>query len=170
MQAGAACAATDLTVEVEPRGPGFAVRTTATLSAPVSLVWEVLTDYEKLPQFIPGISRSSVRLRQGTRVLLEQEGEARFLIFSFPIQVQLDVQEYPQSSIVSHAVGGNLRRLQGRYELHLDGGRVGLRYAGEIEPDFGLPEVIGSYVLRNMVEEQFTAMVVEIERRAGLPR
>lgn len=166
-QAGATWAAEDLAVEVQGKGAGFAVRAGATVAAPLSLVWEVLTDYENLPRFIPGIAKSGVRVRKGNRALLEQRGEARFLVFSFPVQVELDVRENPQTSIVSRAVGGNLRRLNGRYDLHVDAGNVSLRYTGEIEPDFGLPAVINSFVVRSMVEAQFSALVAEIERRAA---
>jgi carbon monoxide dehydrogenase subunit G len=165
--AAAACGADDLAVEVERKGRSFAIRAGATVAAPVSLVWEVLTDYEKLPQFIPGISKSIVQAREANRVVVEQNGEVRFLVFSFPIEVRLEVRESPQTSVVSRAVAGNLRRMEGRNELDPDGGSVRLRYSGEMEPDFGLPPVVGSLLVRSMVEEQFTAMVAEIERRAA---
>lgn len=168
--AGAAGAADDLTVELARQGPGFAVRAGATLAAPVALVWEVLTDYEKLPQFIPGIATSAVRLRAGNRLLVEQKGEARFLIFAYPIEVQLEVREQPRRRVESRAVAGNLKRMSGRYELHPEGAGVRLRYTADIEPDFELPPLIGPLVLRNMVEDQFTAMVAEIERRAALAK
>jgi ribosome-associated toxin RatA of RatAB toxin-antitoxin module len=145
------------------------VLASAVLFAPAPIVWQVLTDYERLPAFIPGITKSSVRAREGTRLLVEQAGEARFLIFSFPIEVRLEVTESPSRGIASRAVGGNLRRMDGRYELAPDAARnaVTLRYTGEIEPEFNLPPLIGLAAMRHMVEEQFTAMVAEIERRAG---
>jgi hypothetical protein len=66
--------------------------------------------------------------------------------------------------------------MNGRYELQpalpkpgAEGGRGGvlLRYEGEMEPSFELPPVIGLVAVRSMVEQQFTAMVAEIERRAA---
>jgi hypothetical protein len=62
-----------------------------------------------------------------------------------------------------------VRRMTGRYEIQPDAehGAVLLRYAGQIEPDFALPPLIGVAALRSTVTEQFTAMVAEIERRAG---
>ncbi len=168
-QAGAAGAAEDLAVAVERTGSLFAVRARATVAAPLALVWQVLTDYERLPQFIPGISSSVVVLRSPDRVLVEQRGEARFLIFSFPIEVRYEVRESHPHWIASRAVGGNLRRMSGRYDINPDGARPGVQldYTGEIEPDFDLPPLVGPFALRSMVEEQFTAMVDEIERRAA---
>ena len=55
--------------------------------------------------------------------------------------------------------------MTGRYELSDEGRqRVLLRYSGLIEPDFRLPPLLGVAALRSTVEEQFTAMVAEIER------
>jgi carbon monoxide dehydrogenase subunit G len=169
-QAGAASGAEDLAIEVERMGERFAVRARATVAVPAELAWQVLTDYENLPRFIPGLTHSAVQLRGAGRALLEQKGEARFLIFSFPIEVRLEVRESPHTSISSRAVGGNLKRMNGRYDLQPDGAGVRLRYTGELEPDFELPPLIGPFVLRTMVEEQFTAMVAEIERRGALGR
>ena len=171
-QVGSAWCAEDFAVEVERQGRLFAVRARATVAAPLPVAWEVLTDYEKLPRFIPGITKSEVRLRSGNRLLVEQQGEARFLLFSFPIEVRYEVLESPPHRIASRAVGGNLRRMSGRYELHSDSPDAGmqLQYTGEMEPDFDLPPLAGAFALRRMAEAQFTAMVAEIERRAAARR
>jgi carbon monoxide dehydrogenase subunit G len=169
-QAFGASGAEDLGIDVERTGERFSVRAQATLAVPAELAWQVLTDYENLPRFIPGLTRSKVQQRGANRALLEQKGEARFLFFSFPIEVRVEVLESPHAWITSRAVGGNLKRMQGRYQLEPDGAGVRLSYAGELEPDFDLPPLIGPFVLRTMVEEQFTAMVVEIERRGALAR
>jgi len=166
-------AAEDLSVEAERRGERVAVQARAQISAPVAVVWEVLTDYEHLPRFIPGIAKSVVLSRDGSRLLVEQSGEARFLVFSFPLEVRLEVTERPPQSISSRALAGNVRHMSGRYEIQPDAerGTVLLRYVGEIEPDFELPPLIGVAALRSTVTEQFTAMVAEIERRAaGAPK
>jgi ribosome-associated toxin RatA of RatAB toxin-antitoxin module len=164
-----AYAAEELVVKTSRHGERFDVQARAVVAAPAALVWEVLTDYERLPQFIPGISRSVVSLRQRNRLLVDQGGEARFFIFSYAIRVRLEVLEQPPTRISSRAVGGNVRLMNGRYELHPGAapGTVLLRYYGEIEPDFELPPLIGATALRRTVERQFGAMVAEIERRAG---
>jgi hypothetical protein len=165
----AAGAADDLAVAVERKGDVFSVRARATLAAPAAVAWQVLTDYETLPRFIPGISTSVVLARSADRVVLEQRGEARFLVFSFPIEVRYEVRESPPHWVASRAIAGNLRHMSGRYDLNADTGRPGVRldYSGEMEPDFELPPLVGAFALRNMVEAQFTAMVDEIERRAA---
>jgi ribosome-associated toxin RatA of RatAB toxin-antitoxin module len=169
LAANGAFAAEDLSVQAERKDEGVEVRAQAFIAAPAALVWKVVTDYERLPAFVPGILRSQVRERQGNRLRLEQTGEARFLIFSFPIDGQLEVTESPPDSVTSRSLGGNLRRMNGRYDLRPDAARGGvvLAYAGIIEPDFSLPPLVGTAALRHMAEEQFRAMVAEIERLAA---
>jgi len=164
-----AAAAEDVLVEAHRQGESVEVRARATVAASPRLVWEVLTDYEALPRFIPGLAKSSVREKQGARVLVEQSGEARYFIFSFPIDVRLEVVESPPDSIASRAVSGNLRRMSGRYDIVVDAARgtCSLRYEGALEPNFPLPPIVGIAAMRSMIEEQFSAMVSEIERRAA---
>jgi ribosome-associated toxin RatA of RatAB toxin-antitoxin module len=170
LHAPAARPAEELSVEAERQGDAVEIRARAVVFAPLSLAWEVLTDYEKLPRFIPGMSRSVVTARNGARVVVEQSGEARFLFFGFPIETRLDVVETARERVVSRAVAGNLRRMDGRYDISRDEARMAciLVYRGAIEPGFDLPPLIGVAAMRAMVEEQFTAMVAEIERRAAL--
>jgi ribosome-associated toxin RatA of RatAB toxin-antitoxin module len=167
--AGRAHAAEDLLVEAQRQGDSVEVRAQATVAAAPRLVWAVLTDYEALPRFIPGITRSTVREKQGGRVVLEQSGEARFFIFSFPIDVRLEVTESPPDWIASHSIAGNLRRMTGRYDVAADvaRGTCTLHYRGLLEPAFALPPIVGVAAMRSLIEEQFTAMVAEIERRAA---
>jgi uncharacterized protein YndB with AHSA1/START domain len=160
-------AADELFVDAVRHGERFDLRAGALVAAPAALVWQVLTDYERLPRFVPGLSRSIVRLREGNRARVEQSGEARFLVFSYPIEVELEVVEAPTDWVESRAVRGNVRRMHGRYELHPQARGTMLLYSGEIVPDFHLPRFIGTAAVRSMVEQQFTAMVEEIERRSG---
>jgi ribosome-associated toxin RatA of RatAB toxin-antitoxin module len=169
-------AADDVSIEAKRRGDSVEIHARALIAASPSLVWQVLTDYEHLPSFIPGLLKSVVSQRQGNQLVLEQTGEARFLVFSFPIEVRYEVIESPPEWISSRAVGGNLRRMNGRYDIQpAPAGTVAeparsllLRYEGVIEPTFELPPLIGLVALRSMVEQQFTAMVAEIERRAAV--
>ena len=167
--AGPASAARDVEIEAHREGASVEIKAHAELAAPAAVAWQVLTDYERLPAFIPGIAKSVVRERHGAVLVVEQSGAARFLVFSFPIEVRYEVTERPQQSVESRAVGGNLRRMNGRYELEpgVEPLTVRLRYHGLIEPDFHLPPLVGVAALRSMAEEQFAAMVAEIERRAA---
>jgi len=169
---GIAYAAEDLTVEASRKGALVEVRARASFEAPLSVVWTTLTDYERLPEFIPGLKKSRVISRIGSTAIVEQSGEARFLVFTFPIDVTLEATEQPPSSLRVRALAGNLRHLEGGYEVESDpnGPKVVLHWVGTIAPDVSLPPLIGEVLMRVSIEDQFTGMVREIERRESARR
>jgi ribosome-associated toxin RatA of RatAB toxin-antitoxin module len=164
---GASHAAGEIKVEASRKGEFIDVRAYALIEASLSVIWTTLTDYERLPEFIPGLRRSKVTGRRGGTVTVEQSGEARFLIFTFPIDVTLEAVEKPPSSIQVRAIAGNLRHFVGGYKVEPDTSGAGmvLRWEGTIIPDVSLPPLIGEVVMRMRIEDQFTGMVREIERR-----
>ncbi len=169
---GSARAAEDLSVEAARKGAFVEVKARATIDAPLSVIWTTLTDYERLPEFVPGLRKSRVTSRSGSTVVVEQSGEARFLVFSFPIDVVLESVEKPPSSIRVRALSGTLRYLEGGYEVEpdQDSGKFILRWSGTIAPDVSLPPLFGEVVMRMSIEDQFTGMVREIDRREALRR
>lgn len=140
----------------------------AEMEADLLQAWRVLTDYDRLSAFIPGMHSSRVLERDSNRIVLEQRGEARLLFLTYPIEVKLAVVEFPHERIVARAVAGSFREMDGTYALGARANRVTLHYQGRMVPDFLVPPLIGTFVLRRNVERQFTALVDEIERRQAL--
>jgi ribosome-associated toxin RatA of RatAB toxin-antitoxin module len=167
-----AWAAEDLSVEAVRKGEFIEVRAQTTVDASLAVIWSTLTDYERLPEFIPGLKKSRVVSRKGATVVVEQSGEARFLVFSFPIDVTLESQERPPAAIHVRALSGTLRFFEGGYQIvpQSGGGKVLLRWEGSIIPDASFPPLIGEVVMRMRIEDQFIGMVREIERREALRR
>jgi carbon monoxide dehydrogenase subunit G len=158
----------ELDVQAERRGALIDVRARAVLRAPMTVVWQTLTDYERLPEFIPGIATSRVTARRGPVVTVAQTGEARFLFLTVPIAVTLESTERPPDVVEVRRVSGTIAHLQGRYEATPQSdGTVLLRWSGSISPDAELPPLIETTLVRLLIRDQFTGMVQEIERRAG---
>lgn len=163
----AAVAAGDVHVEAARAGTAVAVSAQASLKAPLAIIWSTLTDYERLPDFVPGMKRSRIIGRRGPAAIVEQDGEAGFLIFSFPIHVVVESAEYPPNLITIHVVRGNLRQLEGQYRIErgASADEYVLHWSGTIEPDTMLPAFITVPLMRANIEEQFAGMVREIKRR-----
>ena len=64
---------------------------------------------------------------------------------------------------------GNFREMRGTYSLEAGQGRVMVRYAGRLVPDFFVPPVVGTLALRRNVEATFRALVGEMERQPQKP-
>ncbi len=155
-------------VQAERRGGLVDVQARALLRAPMDVVWRTLTDYERLPEFIPGIETSRVLARHGAMVTVAQTGEARFLFLTVPIKVTLESTERPPHVVEVRRVSGSIQHLQGRYEAQpLADGRILLRWSGSLSPDAELPPLIETALVRLSIRDQFVGMVHEIERRAG---
>lgn len=146
------------------------IEASAELQADVRVVWQTLSDYDRLAEFIPNLKSSRVLARTAEGVVVEQQGEYSFLFFSQPVEVRLLVVESPPHRIVSRAINGSFREMTGSYELSPVAGGVRLRYSGRMRPDFDLPPVFGVVAARVAAHRQFRGMVDEIMRRAATAR
>ena len=162
--------AADVTVHTSRDGDTFYVEATAELAADVKLIWQVLTDYDGLAQFIPGLNSSRVVSRSDNHVIIDQKGDSGLLFFTLPVEVRLEAEEFPYRTITSRAVTGNFKEMRNAYQLETSGTNVRLTYRGSMTPDFSVPLLIGTLAVRRNVERQFGAMVDEIERRSRQPR
>ena len=158
-----------LSIETSAQGETVTVAAAAEMQVAPLTAWSVISDYGHLAEFIPGMQSSRVLERDGNALLIEQTGSFSFLFFQQRVEVQLAVVEYPPQRIVAHAVAGNFKTMEGRYELEsLPSGEVRLSYSGRLVPDFALPPLIGKMLMRQVLAKQFTAMVNEILRRDAL--
>jgi ribosome-associated toxin RatA of RatAB toxin-antitoxin module len=159
----------EVSVNATSRDGAVQVTARAVVRAPIELIWQTLTDYDHLSQFVPGIDSSRVVSRQGEQLIIEQKGSAHWWLFFYPIRVTVASTERPYESIDVRLLQGNLRRLDGSYRIEArPDGSTQLTWQGLIEPDTPLPAFITSAVLRRSISEQFAGMVKEIERRADL--
>jgi ribosome-associated toxin RatA of RatAB toxin-antitoxin module len=160
-------AAANPQVVVEARRDGDAVVVVAhsSLNAQRQTAWEVLTDYEHYPQFVPDLTSSKVLARSGNTAIVEQKGVAGFFLFHFPLEVRLSVTEYPFEQVTSSSIGGNFKDTTGAYQLIVEGEQLRVTYTGRLIPTFRLPPFFGVTAIRIAVEKQFTGLVREIQRR-----
>lgn len=170
LAAGAAWSAQDVAVDTERQGNALAISAHATLRAPLRLIWQTLTDYDHLAEFIPGMIKSRVLERRGSTAIVEQTGEARLWIFRYPIEVIVESDEQYPTAIGVRVLTGNLKQLAGAYRIESMRGvrdEFVLRWRGIIEPDIFLPLFIAAPGLRQIVADQFFGMIGEIERRGA---
>lgn len=164
----ALCYPADISLQATRHGDSFEVEASAEIEAEVPVAWGVLTDYDRLSEFIPGMQSSRIVSRSKGSVIVDQSGETRLLFFSFPMQVRLEIEEFPYGRIVSRAIEGNFKEMSGSYTLEARGRSLLLRYTGTLTPGFTIPPLVGTILVRNTMEKRFGAMVDEIVRRQRL--
>lgn len=158
-------------VTASDKGGLVSVTATADMEVDARTVWAVISDYDHLAEFIPFMHGSKVVQRDGGRLLVDQSGEFVFLFFKQPVDVRLEVIETPERRIVARAISGNLRTMEGRYAIEtLSSGVVRLSYTGGLAPEFSVPPVVGTVIVRMVLAKQFRALVAEIVRRDAAAR
>ena len=168
---GAPQAAEQVSIRASSRGSAVEIEARATLRAPYALIWQTLTDYDHLSDFIPGMLKSQVIDRRGNATIIEQSGNATILFFNYPIDVVIESLETPPAFIGVRVLRGNLKQLEGGYRLEKIADthdEFVLRWSGLIEPSFPVPTFISMPLLRANIRDQFRGMVREIERREAL--
>lgn len=149
----------------------FEVTATGFVRATPQQVWHVLTDYERLPDFVPDLVSSKVVSRTPHEILLEQHSKARFLFVSYSIRMLVRIEEQPFSTVDVTLVSGDLRRYTGHWEMqaHTRNGADGTRisFRGTMEPDFFVPPLISKPIVLANVRKMVEAVVAEIEKRNG---
>ena len=162
-----AAMAQDVVVSAHREGDVVVVDAWADLPVAVLQAWQTVTDYDQLPRFIPDMSECKVLLRRGNRVLVEQKGSTAFLLIRRAIEVRLEVEERPFDAVISRAVSGSFRTMEGRYDFIKSDIGTRFSYSGRIVPDFWIPSLLETKAVKRVVEKQFSAMVTEILRRAN---
>lgn len=164
-------AAEEVSVKVERFENAFQVESELLVAVDQRVAWQVLTDYDNLASFVPGMRLSRIVSAPGDSLLLEQKGESGFLLFRVPIEVVSRVEETPRSSIRFQSVGGNLKNQKGEWALARHDHATRVSYRASFTPGFTPPPLIGPAIIgrdiRIMVESVAREMVRRADARGG---
>lgn len=89
------------------------ISATIQIPQPVEKVWQILTDYESLPDFIPNLAKSTLVEHPNGGIRLEQIGRASLLNFKFCARVVLDLEESFPKLIQFNMVEGDFKGFSG---------------------------------------------------------
>ncbi len=156
-----------ITVDVQRNREAVEVDTRVLLPVSPRVVWQVLTDYDRIATFVPGLTVSRLINGTGEPLLLEQQGELRFPVFHVRFDVVARVEEHPYHTIRFRAIRGNMTEMSGEWNVEAIGADEGsrLRYHVRVVPEFWVPPVLGPALLKRNFNEQFEALTREMMRR-----
>jgi len=147
----------------------YRLRADMTVTAPLADVRRQLTDYANLAALNPAITVSSVRLAEppfDARVATLVE--ACVPVFCRELRRVEDVREAP-NRLVAEIVPELSDFRSGRAEWRLlpagDGVRV--QYRAELEPNFGVPPLVGTALVKQSILRELRALLANLERLAG---
>ncbi len=146
------------------------------MQAPLGTLWDVLTDYEALPSYVPNLERCEILERQKGRVRLRQVGCSQSLLWRIAAEAELEIDEIKKSplrrEVRFRSLGGDFERLEGSWILESDVSSSAhmttfLRYEMIATPFAGLPSQIVSYVVKAGLPSNIRAIVGVAEQRAA---
>ena len=155
------------TIAVSAQREGGMVRLWATMQvdAMPQTVWDVLTDYESQPRFVPGLTESRVISRDAAGSVVAQKGWLEVLFLRFDLDILYSTRELPPYLLTSRVIRGKVKTMRNEYRLSPSDGGTRLDYVGYLEPEGWLQPLIKPSVIRRQVASQLEAMAQEIERR-----
>ena len=161
----AARALTDDEVTVDYRDGTYYGSLRLRTPASPAVVMGVLTDFDRMPEFMPGLTSSRVVARHNNQYQIAQQGKVSFGPFSMPFESLRQIEVVDGRRILSRSLSGSARRMQSVMQVRpLEGGSE-IDYRIEIEPANWIPSTLGSNFLQHELAEQFNALSREMLRR-----
>lgn len=144
----------------------FEVTANGAVRASQAAVWKILTDYERMPEFVPDMRSSRVISRSGNSAIVEQYGVARFLFLKRDIYLVVQVTEQPISVIDISLITGDMQHYSCRWELTPIAATGGTRisYSGTLAPKFYVPGMLGASLVRSDIARMMTAVLARLDQ------
>ncbi len=132
------------------------------IAAPQSSVWQVLTDYEALADFIPNLVACNRLTHPEGGIRLEQIGAQSLLRVNFKARVVLDLEEDFPGKINFQQVEGDFRAFEGHWQIEPQSDRqTTLSYNLFVWP----PRVMPVKFIEGRLRRDLTTNLIAIRQR-----
>ena len=155
----------DLDVQVQIVGDEIRADISLFVRAPQQRVWEVLTDYERAPQFQRDLQVSRIVGRNGDSLRLFQKAQVRYGPFTVPIETVKDIRLQAPTRTDSRLVSGTLKKQDSTTELSAENGGTRIRVRSVAVPGSSVVLMAGENLMKRETEERFRELRTEILRR-----
>ena len=160
----------DIVVRVLKDGQNITVDVDCPVDAPWSLVWEVLTDYDHMAEFISNLEFSGVKQAAGNLLRVHQKGKASRGPLTLTFDNVREIELVPSSEIRSRLISGDMKASDFVTRIVEVAGRVHIVNSGHYTPNMWVPPIIGPVLIEAETEKQFGEIRSEIRRRKALVR
>jgi len=144
-----------------------AARAEGLIQRPPAQVWDVLTDFERWPDFMPLVEKTRVARRDGPRLWVSQQFSVMFVSMGHTTIYDLDARDGRLLWQLDLAAPHDLASSQGSWQLlPIGGGRETLvRYDARIRASRAVPEAIEHWLRGRSLDELLTSLRGEVLRR-----
>ncbi|KAL9329799.1 hypothetical protein ACSQ67_004802 [Phaseolus vulgaris] len=147
------------------------VKAEISVSADIESIWNALTDYEHLADFIPNLVWSGkIPCPYPGRIWLEQRGFQRSMYWHIEARVVLDLQEFVNSAwdreLHFSMVDGDFKKFEGKWSVK-SGTRsssTNVSYEVNVIPRFNFPAIFLERIIRSDLPVNLRALAYRVER------
>ena len=154
-------------VEVTETGGVYQVTAAFAVNATPQAVMAVLSDYERIPAYMPDMEVSKVIERTAGGVVVEQQAVSRFMLFSKRVHLELEVRESDDQLRFRDRCGKSFAEYEGSWAISQHDSLTVVDYQLTAKPLFEVP----SFVLKRLLKRDSTQLIdrikVEIAERAN---
>lgn len=154
-------------VDVTEAGGVYRVTAAFAVSEPPDVVMSVLTDYERIPAYVPDIEISRVIERTATGMMVEQQAVSKFMMFSKRVHLLLEVREGQGIVHFSDRCGESFTAYAGSWMVSQHDSLTVIDYQLRATPTFEVP----AFVLKRLLKRDSALLIerikVEIHERAN---
>lgn len=169
--AAAVVRAGDVKVTVEHREGAYEVRGRFATTADSGIVWRVLSDYERIPDFVESMKQSVVESRRGSRLQIRQQAVIGVFPMRRKARLLLDVLERRPERIEFRDIRGeDFHFYRGAWDLVGDSTGTRVAYSLDVAPKTAAPSWMARGVMRRSAEQLLEQVRDEVERRSVAAR
>jgi hypothetical protein len=137
------------------------------LPVPKCAAFKLLTDYDSIPSYMPGVLATSHTYLDKGLAKVRQTGQVTLLVFHFDVTSLLEVREMPNESITFRQLEGNLGSYSGSWTLSEKNAVTRVSYRAELTFRHFMPVFLAKLLLHDEIKSRFAAIAREAARRNG---
>jgi carbon monoxide dehydrogenase subunit G len=153
-------------VDVAEAGGVYSVTAAFTVSESPDVVLAVLTDYERIPSYMPDVEISRVLERTAAGARIEQQAVSKFMMFAKRVHLLLDVREDASAVRFRDSCGKSFASYEGSWLISQHDSLTIVDYQLRAKPSFEVPGFVLKRLLRRDAGQLIDRLKVEIAARA----
>jgi hypothetical protein len=154
-------------VEVTEAGGVYSVTASFAVSESPESVMAVLSDYERIPSYVPDMEISRIVARSEAGMMVEQQAVSKFMMFAKRVHLLLDVREGAGTLRFTDRCGKSFSAYSGSWLVGRRDSLTVVDYQLRATPTFEVPTFVLKRLLKRDSAELIERIKVEITAHAN---
>lgn len=154
-------------VDVTEASGVYSVTASFAVSEPPETVMAVLSDYERIPSYVPDMKISKIIERSATGMVVEQQAVSKFMMFTKRVYLLLDVREGHGSIQFTDRCGKSFSAYSGAWLVSQHDSLTVVDYQLRARPTFEVPAFVLKRLLKRDSAQLIERIKAEISGRAN---